>query len=530
MTSRERGEESLLEEAAGDARRDDASLDDDALDAAAGQAAIPGHPSPMGSIPAVEEEGDATTPPTPVAGPRRSGRFDRSIIEGPLAPAVWRIAWPTMLNNVIGGVQGIIDHAMVGHYVGYQGNAAIGVSWQIFLVVIVFISSLFTGMSVLVARFAGADDHERVNRAVYQAFLTTAALSLAVLAPIGYVLTPVLLGVVNATPAVQGEAMPYLRIMFLFSWGMMLFFMLGGALRSAGDARTPLRLGVIVTMLNVALNIVLIRGLGPIPSFGTAGAAMGTVIATGSVGIYALIMLRRDVWPIGFPKGMSLRPDWHIIRALFRFGLPTGVQGVAMNVGGVLLLSYIGSLARSAEAQAAYTIAYTQLFTFVTWTAVGLMGAAAAVAGQNLGANNPQRASDAVHTAARFAITGAVTIGILFLLIPRQLLGIFGMDEPVVVELGIELLRFLSVSGIFIAVALTYTGGLQGTGDTRSPLYISIISQVILPLGMCFILDRTGTLEPVEIWMAILVGHVTRCVLSVAKFRQGRWKSIEVNV
>ena len=76
-------------------------------------------------------------------------------MDGPLSQAVWKLAWPTVLPNVIGGLQGIVDHAMVGHFVGFTGNAAIGVSWQIFLVVIVFISSLFTGMGVLVARFAG---------------------------------------------------------------------------------------------------------------------------------------------------------------------------------------------------------------------------------------------------------------------------------------------------------------------------------------------------------------------------------------
>ena len=82
-----------------------------------------------------------------------------------------------MLQNVIAGLQGIIDHAMVGHFVGYTANAAIGVSWQIILVVIVFISSLFTGMGVLVARFAGANEPDKVNRVVYQAFLTAAGLS-----------------------------------------------------------------------------------------------------------------------------------------------------------------------------------------------------------------------------------------------------------------------------------------------------------------------------------------------------------------
>ena len=139
-----------------------------------------------------------------------------------------------MLQNLIGGLQGVIDHVMVGHYVGFAGNAAIGVSWQIFLVVIVFVSSLFTGMNVLVARFAGAGDTDRVNRTVYQAFLTAVALSLGVLAPLGYVLSPSLLGVVNAAPEVRAEALPFLRIMFVYSGGMLIFFMLGGALRSAG--------------------------------------------------------------------------------------------------------------------------------------------------------------------------------------------------------------------------------------------------------------------------------------------------------
>ena len=78
----------------------------------------------------------------------KASKYDRSLIEGPIVPAVWKLAWPTMLQNVIAGLQGIIDHIMVGHFVGYVGNAAIGVSWQIVLVVIVFISSVFTGMAI----------------------------------------------------------------------------------------------------------------------------------------------------------------------------------------------------------------------------------------------------------------------------------------------------------------------------------------------------------------------------------------------
>jgi putative MATE family efflux protein len=477
----------------------------------------------MTNATATAEAPAAEVPETP-----RKRRYDRSIVEGPLRPAVWKIAWPGMLTNIIGGLQGMVDHALVGHLVGFKANAAIGVSWQIFIVVIVFISSLFTGMSVLVSRFAGAGEEEKVNRTVYQAFLTAIFISLGVLAPIGYFVSPALLKLVNAAPEVRAEALPFLRIMFVCSIGMMIFFMLSTALRSAGDARTPMFLGITMTVLNIALNILFISGLGPIPAFGTAGAAMGTCIASGLIAIFALAKLWSGSWVVSIPRGGGYGPNWPIIRSIFKFGLPTGIQGIAMNVGGVFMLSFIGSLAQSAAAQAAFAVCYMELFSLITWTSVGLMGAAAAVAGQNLGAKHADRADAAVHVAARFGFAGAAFVGIFFLFFPRQLLAIFGLDEPAVVEIGVQLLRVLSVSGLLIAVALTYTGGLQGTGDTKSPLYISVISQIVVPLGTCFVIKETGTLDPIDIWFAILAGHATRCVLSVIRFRQGKWRSIAV--
>jgi Na+-driven multidrug efflux pump len=289
-------------------------------------------------------------------------------------------------------------------------------------------------------------------------------------------------------------------------------------------------MGIALTVLNIAFNVVLIRGLGPIPAFGTAGAAMGTSLASGVVALYALVRLWRGQWVVSFPRGRELAPDWSIIRALFRYGLPTGIQGIAMNIGGIVMMSFIGSLAQSAAAQAAFGVSYSQLFSFITWTSVGLMGAAAAVAGQNLGAGHPDRANHAVHVAARIGGASAAAIGLFFFFIPEQLLAMFGMHEPAVLEIGTHLLRVLSVSGIFIAVALTYTGGLQGTGDTKSPLYISLISQVIVPLSICTVIRSTGTLQPIHIWFAILAGHATRCTLSVLRFNQGKWRNIKVDI
>src|SRR6266581_5821564 len=249
----------------------------------------------------------------------RGKPLDRSIVEGPLARAVWMLAWPTMLQNLIGGLQGVVDHALVGHFVGYAGNAAIGVAIQIFIVVIVFVMSVFSGMGVLVARFAGANEPEKVNRTVYQAFLAAIVLWGAVLAPLGWVLAPSLLRAVNAAPAVQVQALPFLRISFVGSLGTLLFFMVSGALRAAGDARTPLRLGVLLTVLNIGCNIAFITGVGPLPRLGTAGAAVGSTVAGLALSGLAVYLLLSGRLPVRWRRGMDWRPDWGVIRTLFRF-------------------------------------------------------------------------------------------------------------------------------------------------------------------------------------------------------------------
>ena len=126
---------------------------------------------------------------------------------------------------------------------------------------------------------------------------------------------------------------------------------------------------------------------------------------------------------------MPLAPDFSIIKSLFRFGLPTGVQGIAMNIAGVMLLGFIGSLEYSAAAQAAYAVGYTELFSLISWTSVGLMGAAATISGQNLGAGNPERAMHGVAVASRIGLAVAAGVGVMFLTVPQYLLAVFGMTR-----------------------------------------------------------------------------------------------------
>jgi Na+-driven multidrug efflux pump len=222
--------------------------------------------------------------------------------------------------------------------------------------------------------------------------------------------------------------------------------------------------------------------------------------------------------------------DWRIVGSLCRFGLPAGVQGIATALGGVLLVGFVGSLEHSGEAQAAYAVVYTQLFALVTWTSIGLMSAASVMAGQNLGAGRPDR----VIASARIAATAAALIsglaGLLFVAAPGTLLGLFGLTDPLTLTLGVELLRYLGLAAVFFAVGLVYTGVLQGTGDTRGPLWIAVISLILLPLVLCTALQQVGGLQPREVWIAIVSGNLLRYALSWARFRRGGWRSIELAV
>src|SRR5258706_4493518 len=111
----------------------------------------------------------------------------------------------------------MVDQALVGNLIGYKANAAIGVSMQMWLIVMIFISSLFSGMSVLVARFAGAGDHDKVDRTVYQAFITAIGLAVLIIAPLGYFSAPYLLNFLNAAPEGQRESLPFLIILLHFN-------------------------------------------------------------------------------------------------------------------------------------------------------------------------------------------------------------------------------------------------------------------------------------------------------------------------
>ena len=460
--------------------------------------------------------------------------FDQELVSGSIVRSVWKLAWPIVLMNLINGVHGMIDQILIAHSVQHhEANAAVGVAWNLFLVVVVSLASLFHGMGVLIAQAAGKQDRAQMNRVLYHSGLLTTYIVLFIVTPLGIVLSPYLLLLANTTEEVRAYALPYLRVLFLFGITLSMNFLLGTAMQTSGDAKTPLVLVVLTTVLHILLSAAFITGFGPLPKMGTTGAALGAGLAPIPTLLIALSLIVRNKTILGLPDRFTLIPDWNVIRAVARIGIPSGVHAVVLNIGGIWLYRYVGSLADSSAAQAAYTICYAQLFSFVTWAALGLRGSAAALMGQNIGAGKGERGRRCVHVAAVMGGAWAAVWGVAVWVAPGTFLALFNSsdgEDAIVLTLGTTLLHYLSVSGVFLAVALALTGGLMGAGDTKKPMYIAIVTQIIVLLGVCEIYNQLGLLSANAIWSAILISHVSRYVLTHAAFHTAKLKPMAITV
>ncbi len=459
--------------------------------------------------------------------------FDLQIVMGSRLRSVWKLSWPLVTLNLVNGAHGFVDHVLIGHFIGSADNAAngaIGVAWQLFMVIVVLIVSIFQGANVLIARYSGRQDREAISEIFYSALLASIYCLVFLLAPVGYFCSPVLLNALDVAPEVHAHALPYLRLLFLCGTPLFLMFLLTGAFNASGDPKTPLKLGILTTGLNILISIVLITGLGPFPAMGVLGAGLGTVLApifSCSAGLYMIYSRRMIIQP---PAKFHLLPDIRLLRRMVQIGVPTGIQGVLLNIGGVMLIWYISALHHSAAAQAAYTICYTQLFSLITWASFGLRNASSTLMGQNIGAGKPMRGRECVLLAAVMGAAWAVLVGTLFWTLPDLLLGLFSATEEPLRGFGVTLLRFLAVSGILFTITQSLTGAIQGAGATQVPMMIAFATQIVTLLGLCQLFMSLNLLSATMIWTAIFISHILRFLLTALYFRTTRWAHTSIEL
>ena len=452
---------------------------------------------------------------------RHKGSFDRAMLH-----AVFALAWPTMLEQLTQTAVQYIDTAMVGS-LGTQATAAVGATGTVNWMIGSIVSGVGTGFLAFIARQFGAGRPERARQASAQACTVTILLGLlltgATQLAAGYV--PVWM---QADPAIRDPAARYFKILYMPMLFRTASILLGMVLRSAGDSRTPMRIGLTVNGINVVLNYLLIYpshtvsllGLEthiPGAGLGVDGAAWASAAAFvyGGIAMTAALWRHRDV----SPRGCSFRPDYEVLRPCFRVALPNMGQRFATSFGYVVFASMINSL--GGISTAAHTVANTveSLFYIPGW---GMQTSAATLSGNAYGAKDHERLKRLGSTVLPLEIGLMIVSGTLLFIFAEPLVRIFSHDESVV-QLGTTVLRMVAVSEPFYGIPIVVEGLMQGVGKTVAPFVYNVIGMWAVRIAGTFVCTQLLGLGLVAAWGCMIGHNLLLCVFFIFHYLSGRW-------
>ena len=439
------------------------------------------------------------------------------------------LAWPTMLEQLLQTAVQYIDTAMVGS-LGTQATAAVGATTTVNWLVGSSISALSIGFLSFIARACGAKDKPAARRAV-----TQAVLAVLVVGSLFTVLTVSLSRMVpvwmQVDESIRDLAGTYFFILYLPMLPRTASIIFGTALRAAGDTKTPMKVGVIVNILNVTLNFLLIyptrvltiAGLSftmPGAGLGVIGAAIASAVAFAWGGIHITIVLWRH--PMVSPKGAQLKPDMDILRPCLKVALPNMLQRFGTSLGYVAFASMINSLGEVATA--AHTIANTVESAFYI-PGYGMQTAAATLAGNAYGAKDNKRMKDLSSMFIPIEIGLMIISGASLFLAAPSLMRLFSSSEEVV-HLGATVLRMVAVSEPFYGFSIIIEGMMQGVGKTRQPFVYNIAGMWGIRIVGTFICTQVLSFGLVSAWSCMIAHNLLLFVLFLISYLRGTWNPL----
>ena len=439
-----------------------------------------------------------------------------------MLPAIFALAWPTMLEQLLQTAVQYIDTAMVGS-LGTQATAAVGATSTVNWLVSSTISALGIGFLSFVSQACGAGDRKNVGRASAQAVLTVLIC--------GLFFTGLTLGLsryvpvwMQVDPAIQELTSRYFFILYtpmLFRTATIIF---GTLLRAVGDSKTPMRVGLLVNAVNVVLNFLLIypgRTILGIPvwgaGMGVVGAALASAISFAAGGICITVVLWRH--PVISPKGISIRPDWEILQPCLKVALPNALQRFGTSLGYVAFAAMINSVGEVATA--AHTIANTVESAFYI-PGYGMQSAAATLAGNALGARDNQRAGKLAKMIIFVEVILMILSGSLLFIFAPQMMGLFSRDLQVII-LGATVLRMVAVSEPFYGVAIIIEGMMQGMGNTMLPFLFSISGMWGIRIVGTFVCTQLLGMGLVSAWACMIAHNMALFTAFLICYLNGRW-------
>ncbi len=456
---------------------------------------------------------------------RRRSAASELITSGPVWSAVWHLAWPTAVNTLIMTAYNVINGVFVGRLPNAeQALAAIGIGFAALMIQFALTIGIGAGTSALVSRFIGAEQYENADEATGQSLVLSVICAILSGVPIVVLARPIV-----AAIGAQGPVIPlaagYAAIIAWFSIPGFIYFIAQAALRSTGDVKSPLYAGAATICLNVLLDWLLIFGIGPFPMLGVRGAAVATGTSRVVGMVVSLWFLRRSILRPSFRR---LWPHWGWFARILNVGWPATLQNLIFAGANVVFLRILALMGTSqaTAAQAALTVGM-RIESVAFMPGLAYMTAAVPLVGQNLGAENPDRAEHCAWVATGQAVAIMATVGVAFFVVPRWLTTLFTSDAAVV-PLAVLYLQINAVSEPFIALGLVLRGALQGAGETRAPAWISFVTLWVIRLPLAWALTVGLGYGAVGAWIAMSGTTILSGLMILRWFTWGNWRTVRV--
>lgn len=449
-----------------------------------------------------------------------------------LIPAIFTLAGPTMLEQFMQTAVQYVDTAMVGS-LGTAATAAVGATTTVNWLIGSTVSAVSTGFLSFVAQAMGAGKRDEARRAASQATLAVLALGLF------FTLVPLAMsGVIPALMQVDESIRSLSSLYFFIIYTPMLFrvatIVFGTLLRAVGDTRTPMKIGIIINIINVTLNATMIYDKLTLPIFGgvtiplfgmgVVGAAVATAIsyAVGGVLITLALYKNKDI----SPKGESLKPDRSILSACLKVAVPNACQRFGTSLGYVAFAAMVNSLGEISTA--AHTIANTVESAFYI-PGYGMQTATATLTGNAYGARDEKKITELTRTIIFLEVMMMIVSGGLLFIFAPSMMRLFSSDESVI-SLGATVLRLVALSEPFYGVSIVIEGMMHGMGKTTYSMVSNITGMWLVRIVGTYISINFLSGGLVSAWVCMILHNLLIFALYAIYFARGKWKRVEINI
>jgi putative MATE family efflux protein len=447
----------------------------------------------------------------------RGTAYERDWTQGSIIHNLWSLSWPMIITTSLMMIGPTIDMIWVGK-LGSDYIAGVGVAGMIVQMVNAMLMGLFTSLRAMISRSIGAGDEQSAIHAVRQAFIIAITFSI-VMAIIGFFLAEQILALTGVEADVINHGGVYLRISFIGMIVMSIRMLSDATMQASGDANTPMKITLFYRLFHVALCPFLVFGLWIFPRLGVSGAALTQVISQSlgtALGLWVLLTGRSRL-KLNF-KNFHL--DFGLMWRLIKIGIPASIMSIQSSLSQLVLLRFISSFGTVAVAAHSLNQRVEMFFFMPPW---GLGMAAGVLAGQNLGAQRPERAEKTGWLAAGMVESFMVICSVALLLWAESVVHLFSSD-PEVITTGATFLRIATAGYLVMGAVVSFQQCISGVGDTLPPMLLSLILSWGIQIPLAYFLPRITDLGVYGVRWGIVAGVVVGAIAYTLYFRMGRWK------